>query len=179
MPTKNKVGLLPKEEQTILRQLLKKNREGGKADSRFDIALAEGEIAEEEIRQLFTGGVTIEVKRDFRVSDTGNVAIEEASRGKPSGITVTQAKVWAIVLDGPEYGGQVRILIDTDRLKCIVEMQKRYLLGGDSGFKAKIRAIPIEWLLKKNSDLVCPNIQADKVVKKKRVTNSRNKKTGK
>lgn len=155
MPAKNKVGSLPKEEQKALSKLLKKNRKGGKADSRWDINLAEGEIAEEELRQLFTGGITIEVKRDFRVSDTGNVAIEQAHRGKPSGIEVTKAKVWAIVLDGPEYGGQVRVLIDTKRLKCLVGMVKKYVYGGDSKNKSKMKVLPLEWLLKPTSKIEC------------------------
>lgn len=151
---KNKVGSLTKREQIRVSQLLKKARQGNKADGRFDIQLAEGEIAEEELRQLFTGGVTIEVKRDFMVSDTGNVAIEEAYRGKPSGIETTEADVWAIVLDGPEYQGEVKILISTKRLRCLVKEVKKYVRGGDIK-RSKMRLLPVEWLLKKSTDLTC------------------------
>lgn len=152
---KKKVGALPVKERKTLKRLLNKARDKGKADSRFDINLTEGEIAEEELRALFTGGVTIEVKRDFAVSKTGNVAIEESQRGKPSGITKTEAKVWAIVFDGPEYDGQVRVLIDTERLRCIVQDMKRYVYGGDKARRSRMRLLPVEWLLKPNSKLSC------------------------
>ena len=154
MSLKNKVGSLTREEQKTVSKLLKKARQGSTVDKRFDIQLAEGEIAEEELRQLFTGGVTIEVKRDFMVSDTGNVAIEEAYRGKPSGIETTEADVWAIVLDGPEYQGEVKILISTKRLRCLVKEVQKYVRGGDIK-RSKMRLLPVEWLLKKSSSLTC------------------------
>ena len=153
--TKKKVGELPAKEQARLKSLLNKARSKGKADSRFDINLTEGEIAEEELREMFTGGVTIEVKRDFAVSKTGNVAIEESQGGRATGLAKTEAKVWAIVLDGPEYEGQVRILIDTERLKCITSEMKRYVYGGDKNRRAKMKLLPLEWLLKPNSKLNC------------------------
>jgi hypothetical protein len=170
---KNKVGSLTKAEQKTVSKLLKKARQGNKADGRFDIQLAEGEIAEEELRQLFTGGVTIEVKRDFMVSDTGNVAIEEAYRGKPSGIETTEADVWAIVLDGPEYQGEVKILISTKRLRCLVKEVKKYVRGGDIK-RSKMRLVPVEWLIKKSSDLTCEPNKGNKSER-----DSRNQKTRK
>lgn len=42
--------------------------------------------------------VTIEVKEDVRVMDTGNVVIECESRGKPSGIMTTTADFWVFRL---------------------------------------------------------------------------------
>jgi len=170
---KNKIGSLTKKEQIRVSQLLKKARQGSKADSRFDIQLAEGEIAEEELRQLFTGGVTIEVKRDFMVSDTGNIAIEEAYRGKPSGIETTEADVWAIVLDGPEYQGEVKILISTERLRCLVKEVKKYVRGGDIK-RSKMRLLPVEWLIKKSSQLTCDSNKG-----KESERESRNQKTRK
>jgi hypothetical protein len=41
-----------------------------------------------------------EVKRDKRQAETGNVAIEIERNGRPSGLAVTAAVVWAIVLHG-------------------------------------------------------------------------------
>jgi hypothetical protein len=170
---KRKVGSLTRIQQKTVSKLLKKAREGGKADNRFDINLAEGEIAEAALRNLFTGGVTIEVKRDFRVSETGNVAIEEANRGKPSGITTTQADVWALVLDGPEYEGEVTILIKTERLRCIVKDVKKYVRGGDNGHRSKMRLLPLDWLLKRASNLTCRGEE------QKGVSDTRNQKTRK
>ncbi len=152
---KGKVGALTVRERERLNTLVKKARKEGKADSRFDLNLSEGEIAEEELRELFAGGVTIEVKRDFAVSKTGNVAVEIAQRGKPTGLEKTEAKVWAISFDGPEYNGQVRVLIDTARLKCIVKDKTWVTYGGDKGRRSKMKLIPIEWLLKPNSKLNC------------------------
>lgn len=172
MNQKNKVGSLTKAEQKTVSQLLKKARKDNVADGRFDIQLAEGEIAEEELRQLFTGGVTIEVKRDFMVSDTGNVAIEEAYRGKPSGIETTEADVWAIVLDGPEYQGEVKILISTKRLRCLVKEVKKYVRGGDIK-RSQMRLIPVEWLIRKSSSLTCEPKGKDIV------SDTRNSETGK
>jgi hypothetical protein len=155
MPSpKNKVGSLPTGERKQLTKLLKKARKDGKADKRFDINLAEGEIAEADLRELFTGGVKIEVKRDFAVSKTGNVAIEEAHRGKPSGIKTTEADTWAIVLDGPEYEGEVKILISTERLRCLITKIKKYVRGGDDK-RSTMRLLPVEWLLKPASELQC------------------------
>lgn len=39
----------------------------------------------------------IEVKTDIRSKDTGNIAIEHESYGKPSGIKVTTADFWAFI----------------------------------------------------------------------------------
>lgn len=175
---KNKVGSLTKAEQKTVSKLLKKARQGNVADKRFDIQLAEGEIAEEELRQLFTGGVTIEVKRDFMVSDTGNVVIEEAYRGKPSGIETTEADVWAIVLDGPEYEGEVKILISTKRLRCLVKEVKKYVCGGDIK-RSKMRLVPVEWLIRKSSQLTCGKTTekkpAAKQTKQKRLVSKTNR----
>ena len=97
--------------------------------SQFDIDLPIGQAREELVKQLLTDvvGVKIEVKTDFKVSDTGNVAIEYECRGKPSGISITQADWWAIVLDGDRFSSEVIVLIKTDRLKGIA--RKHFVLG--------------------------------------------------
>ena len=61
----------------------------------FDIDLDFGQIYEEKVRKLFEGEGSIEVKTERDIwADTGNVAIEIKSRGKPSGISTTDAKWW-------------------------------------------------------------------------------------
>ena len=53
------------------------------------------QIYEEKIRNLFEGEGSIEVKTERDIwADTGNAAIEIKSRGKPSGISTTEAKWW-------------------------------------------------------------------------------------
>jgi hypothetical protein len=61
----------------------------------FDVDLDFGQIHEEKVRKLFEGEGSIEVKTERDIwADTGNVAIEIRSRGKPSGISTTDAKWW-------------------------------------------------------------------------------------
>jgi hypothetical protein len=46
---------------------------------------------------------TVEVKRDARAAQTGNVAIEVAHGGRPSGLQTTTAVWWAVVSDDVAY----------------------------------------------------------------------------
>ncbi len=41
----------------------------------------------------------VEVKRDLKAAETGNVAVEISYRGQPSGIMTSKANWWAIVLE--------------------------------------------------------------------------------
>ncbi len=68
-------------------------------DKRFDISLKEGEIKEKELADILTNK-KIEVKFDKKFKETGNIAIEYTSRGKPSGICTTEADYWAFILEG-------------------------------------------------------------------------------
>ena len=68
----------------------------------FDLDIERGWVAEEELRavlgELFTGGDRVEVKRDDRALETGNVYLEKSHkpRGsdiyKPSGLKDTKAE---------------------------------------------------------------------------------------
>lgn len=88
--------------------------------SDFDLDLAIGQEGEQLVRELLTGGLTIEVKRDLRWKDTGNIYIETQGWSKsksewyPSGLSVTKAAYWALVL---EDGA---LLIPTQTLKQAV-----------------------------------------------------------
>ena len=66
-------------------------------DSRFDIDLAFGQEAEQYIAKMFGGKIEVKTERDLW-KKTGNIAIEYKSRGKPSGISTTQAEQWVQVL---------------------------------------------------------------------------------
>lgn len=63
-------------------------------ESRYDIAIKSG---------LMDTDFMIEVKFDIASWVTGNVAIEVADRGKPSGVSVTEAKYWAILYRDIEW----------------------------------------------------------------------------
>ena len=122
-----------------------------KPDYDFKTDLPKGEEGERTIAFLLhmDDGDLIEAKRDFRVSDSGNVAIEYECNGKPSGIAKTKAVWWAILLDGENYNGEVIVLIRTERLK---EIARKYygtgndVFGGDNE-KARMIILPLRELM--------------------------------
>lgn len=68
-----------------------------KHNSNFKYDLMLGQLKEQEIAQIFSNK-KIEVKTDFLAQETGNIALEYVSRGKPSGISVTEADFYAYCL---------------------------------------------------------------------------------
>jgi len=80
-------------------------------DFRWDLEV--GQIAERWLGDILSGN-TIEVKRDFVASRTGNVFVEFSCRNKPSGIATTMATHWAFVLDD-----ETVVLLPTEKLKTI------------------------------------------------------------
>jgi hypothetical protein len=73
--------------------------------SDFDLDFTYGHEGEQLVRDILTGGLTVEVKRDGRWIDTGNLYIETAMYSRAthnwveSGIMVTKADRWAFVLE--------------------------------------------------------------------------------
>jgi len=104
-----------------VKSILDDFRKSGEADKRFDVNLAEGKMSENRFASSLNA---VEVKSDFKCAKTGNVAIEYASRGKPSGISTTEALWWAIELMEWDGVSRVMILIETERLK---ELCRRYI----------------------------------------------------
>ena len=118
----------------------------------FDIDLAAGIEGELLVEELAKGKKTVEVKRDFLVSKTGNLAVEVSYRGAPSGIRATEAEWWCFVLDGPCFGAEVVILVTTERMKKIVEKVESgrgTVKGGDGGW-SRLVLVPVEVLLERN-----------------------------
>lgn len=63
-------------------------------DKRFDLDLAYGQVFEKKVADIL-GNSTIEVKTEKdKWKQTGNIVIEFESRGKPSGISTTDAAYW-------------------------------------------------------------------------------------
>jgi hypothetical protein len=140
-------------DEELLRTVLKLARKGGKAEKRFDINIVEGELAENELSKLLdSNGTTIETKREFLVSKTGNVTAEFACSGKPSGIATSEATWWAYVLDGDNYNGEVIVLIKKKRLERLL-LPSRVVRGGDKNKSGKGRA---EMFLIRLEELVKP-----------------------
>ena len=94
-------------------------------NSDFDLDFANGREGEFLVEQLLTGGLTVEVKRDLRWKDTGNLFIEmfcyytSQKAWAPSGLSVTKAAYWAFVL------GSSTILVPTDTLRAAVQKYGR------------------------------------------------------
>jgi hypothetical protein len=125
----------------LLNQVLNVVRAGGCADHRFDVNLAEGKVSEELVKELLNGDRKVEVKRQYRVGETGRVLIEYAHQGgkKLTGISTTEADWYALVLDGEGYQGEVIVFLTTKRLKRVMNSfgQKNKFSGrkGYSNFK--------------------------------------------
>ena len=86
-------------------------------DSRFDLDLKFGQHVEDELLRALEGTIEVKAERDIWAS-TGNIAIEYRSRGKPSGLSVTEADHWAQALT---IKGEVfcYLVFPTERLKNI------------------------------------------------------------
>ena len=93
--------------------------DGGK---KFDIQLARGLIEERKLAEIFAARriETIEVKSESWLWErTGNIAIEFASNGRPSGINATEADYWVhnLMRDGATLA---YIMFPVDRLRDLV-----------------------------------------------------------
>ncbi len=109
--------------------------------SNFDLDLKDGEIAEEIVRRLL-GSKKVEVKWDKLAMFTGNLAIEIESRGKPSGLSTTEADWWCFVLGSDLSKIKRFVFIETDELKQLAEMHPS-VVGGDNNTSV-IKLIPLE-----------------------------------
>jgi hypothetical protein len=95
------------------------------SDFRYDLII--GQIAEHELANILTNK-RIEVKSDKAAHRTGNVFVEYASRGKPSGLATTQADYYCFEVKG------TYILISVPRLKIIARKHigtYKDIRGGD------------------------------------------------
>ena len=119
--------------------------------NQFDLDLPDGHFGEKLVAAIFAHK-KIEVKRDFLVGKTGNIVIEYESRKKPSGIAVTTADYWALVLDGEGYNHQVIIIIETDRLKEIAREHMGDVVKGGDNHTSLLVKIPVEELVGRRDD---------------------------
>jgi hypothetical protein len=93
--------------------------------SDFDLDLSVGHEGEALVNELLTGGKTIEVKKDLKWKNTGNLYIETVcwshnnEEWYPSGLTTTKADYWAFVLEDAVF------IIPTKDLKHAVSIYGR------------------------------------------------------
>ncbi len=112
------------------------------SDFKYDLKI--GQEFETKLYELL--GTEIEVKRDFKCLETNNIYVEYYSRGKPSGISTSQAKWWAYWLSN-----EICVLIQIEELKTKC---RKYLntnrdkQGGDSNTSKGI-LLPLTELISK------------------------------
>lgn len=87
----------------------------------FDLDLERGQVKEQLVRRLLSNDqdhLRVEVKADYRATGpqgTGNHFVELSSKGRPSGIMVTNSDYWAVALDN----GKV-IMVPTEDVRELV-----------------------------------------------------------
>lgn len=89
--------------------------------SSFDLDLSYGQEGETLVQDLLTQGKRVEVKRDRKWKDTGNVYVEtecyfmKLKDWAPSGLSVTEAEYWAFVLEDSVF------MVPTDVLRYAIK----------------------------------------------------------
>ncbi len=94
-------------------------------NSDFDLDLKFGQAHERKIAKLFgikEEQIEVKTERDWWAK-TGNLCIEVERRGKPTGISITKAKIWIHVLSKGNKQ-MLRLVFDVGVLKKIVKKYK-------------------------------------------------------
>jgi hypothetical protein len=113
--------------------------------SDFDLDYAYGLEGEKLVNELLTSGKTVEVKRDRKWHQTGNLYLEMQCwyRGteswQDSGICTTKASYWAFVLKSSVLMVEINVLVKAmakhgKRVECNIEPNRSrgYLLSVDN-----------------------------------------------
>ena len=118
----------------------------------FDADLKFGESFEDEIINLFEGDGSVEVKADDGIwKRTGNIVVEIRYKGKPSGISTTDAKWWInCLIDNNVMVGA--LMFKTSTLKRIIKNMVKsktaqIIKGGDDNNSGLVK-MPISELWK-------------------------------
>ena len=117
--------------------------------SDFDLDYSFGLEGENLVNELLTGGKTVEVKRDRKWWDIGNIFIEvqcwyNASKSwEDSGLTVSKADYWAFVLESgviivPINHVKYAVKVFGKRIECTIEPNnsRGYLITAKDLIKA-------------------------------------------
>ena len=114
----------------------------------FDLDLNFGQIYEEKVRDIFEGDGSIEVKTERDIwQKTGNIAIEIRYRGKPSGISSTDAKWWIHILSN-DNDIETALMFKVEKLKKKIKQMvmlgmAKVVIGGDNN-NSEIVLLPID-----------------------------------
>ena len=121
-------------------------------NKKFDKDLKYGQERENRIVSILDKDKTkLEVKteRDWW-QKSGNMCIEVACYGKPSGIMATEADYWVHILaDGDK--DFVRMIFDTSTIKKLTKKYMKNIRSGGDGNKSRFVLVPLSGLfLKRN-----------------------------
>ena len=112
--------------------------------SDFDLDYSYGLEGENLVDQLLNGSKTVEVKRDRKWWDTGNIYIEvgcwynNSQSWEDSGLIVTKAEYWAFVLESgvilvPTEHVKYAVIVFGRRIECTIEpnQSRGYLIKAE------------------------------------------------
>jgi hypothetical protein len=111
-------------------------------DFRYDLAV--GKVAEDLLADLLENK-KVEVKRDMKAMETGNIFVEYESRDKPSGLANSEAEYYCYFINDDRM-----FVIETSELKMLCRTYigtKRDIVGGDSNTSKGI-LLPLTDLIK-------------------------------
>ena len=91
---------------------------------------------------------TAEIKTDAKAASTGNVAIEIACNGKPSGLTMSTADFWVFVIGNNAH------LIRTTKLRAIIQQLKPVEANGGHN---RVVLLPVKTLRQHAKPIPLPN----------------------
>lgn len=128
-------------ELELLRSLLARWRATRKSarETRWDFNLVEGELAESELAAILK---SLEVKRDFRFSETGNVFVETGARSSSgvvrAGVAASRSSHVAFVL-----GGGLILVVERERLLDVARRRGRRVSGPERsvGYVVSVRVL--------------------------------------
>jgi hypothetical protein len=114
----------------------------------FDIDLDFGLIHEDKVKDIFQGKGSIEVKTERDMwSRTGNMAVEITYKGKPSGITITDAEWWChlFTIDGDiKFVLMMRVKELKERIKQLARTNFVKIVKGGDNDDSEIILVPIQ-----------------------------------
>ena len=120
----------------------------------FDIDLDFGMKGEDWVIKLFEGNEKIEVKTERGLwKETGNIAIEITYKGKPSGLSTTEADMWIHLLeDNREIVGGfiIPVKILKQRIKNLYKDKEISIIKGGDDNNSSIALLPISEVFTKS-----------------------------
>ena len=124
----------------------------------FDLDLNFGEIFEDKVNKMLKckGDIEVKTERD-KWASTGNICIEIRYKGRPSGLSTTEADTWIhlLAIDDEVVGG---FIFPVKELQFIVkrllyENIAKTVMGGDSD-ASQIVLLPISRIFEKGAGYV-------------------------